>query len=108
MSRSARIALGAIAAVTTFVTVGAAPALFHATAPPAGVTGGFGETTCASCHIGNDVNAFGGSVRVEGLPSAFEAGREYVLTVDLRADETAVAGFQLAARFAEGGSRGRW
>lgn len=70
--------------------------------PPAGFTGGFGEETCVSCHTGNDINAFGGSVSLEGLPETYEAGREYVLTVRLEADETVTAGFQMAARFSEG------
>lgn len=46
-------------------------------------------------------------MEIVGLPAAYVAGRQYVLTVDLRADETAVAGFQFAARFAEGALRGR-
>lgn len=71
------------------------------------MTGGFGEPTCGFCHIGSDLNAYGGRVSVEGLPSSYEAGREYVLTVDLRADETAVAGFQFAVRYHEGQARGR-
>lgn len=87
--------------------MGAVPAFFHATAPPAAVTGGFGEATCAFCHIGSDVNAFGGHVRLEGLPQSYQPGDEYVFTVDLRADETAIAGFQLAVRYASGASRGR-
>ena len=113
--RLVRRASGAASVVTIWVAVGAAPpsfhlaepAPFHAATPPAGATGGFGEPSCAFCHIGSDVNAFGGSVRVEGLPAAYELGREYILTVDLRADETVMAGFQLAARFQEGVTRGR-
>lgn len=111
-SSALRAASGAAALVVVLATVAAAPSAFHATAPPAAVTGGFGEATCASCHIGNDLNAFGGRVAVEGLPTTegrpgtYEAGGEYVLTIDLRADETSVAGFQLAARFTEGRHRG--
>ena len=97
--------LGAVAAVAALATMAAAP--FHATTPPAAMTGGFGEQSCAFCHIGNDVNASGGSVRLEGVPSVWEPGREYVITVDLRADETAIAGFQVAARYLEGAARGR-
>lgn len=99
-------ALGAFTVVAAVATTAAAPAIFHATSPPAGVTGGFGEPSCVVCHIGNDVNAFGGRVEIVGLPSAYDAGREYVLTVDLRADETAVAGFQFSARFAGGAAKG--
>lgn len=71
--------------------------------PPAGYTGGFGEETCASCHTGSEVNAFGGSVTLEGLTGTYEAGREYVLTVKLEAEGTVTGGFQMAARF-EGGA----
>jgi hypothetical protein len=81
--------------------------LRSAAEPPAGFTGGFGEPTCLHCHIGNEINAFGGSVRVEGLPSRYVAGEEYVLTVRLRAEDTDVAGFQLTARFSDGASAGR-
>lgn len=99
-----------LAAVVVALLVASAAALsagaFHAEAPPAGVTGGFGEATCATCHIGSDLNAYGGRVRLEGLPDTYEPGREYVLTVDLAAEETTVAGFELAARFAEGSRRG--
>lgn len=84
----------------------AASGPFHAQAPPAAVTGGFGEPTCVACHIGNDVNAYDGRVRIEGLPGGYVPGEEYVLTIELSADGTSVAGFQLAARFAEGASAG--
>jgi hypothetical protein len=86
--------------------VAAAPSPPHAKGPPAGFTGGFGEGTCAFCHIGNDVNAYDGYVRLEGLPETYEPGRAYVLTVELSAEETSVAGFELAARFADGSERG--
>lgn len=85
----------------------ASPAGFMAEAPPAGFTGGFGEGSCVFCHTGNDVNAFGGEVRVEGLPQSYGPGEEYLLTVVLRADETSVAGFQLAARFVDGPRKGQ-
>lgn len=91
-------------AALTLVCVGAvswAPAL-HRLGPPPGHTGGFGEPTCAICHIGDDVNAFGGSTRLEGLPPAWEPGAFYVLRVVLEADETVLAGFQLAARHGDG------
>ena len=78
----------------------------HMTGPPAGHTGGFGEPTCVTCHIGNEVNAFGGTVRLVGLPDAYDPGASYVLTIVLRAEETAAAGFQMAARFEEGPRRG--
>ena len=75
--------------------------------PPLGYTGGFGEPTCLQCHIGNDANAFGGRVTLEGLPERFQPGERYVLTALLRAEETTVAGYQLTARYAEGPDAGR-
>jgi hypothetical protein len=74
--------------------------------PPLGHTGGFGEPSCVVCHLGSEVNAFGGRVSVEGLPAAYRPGTDYALTVVLAADETAVAGFQLTSRYAGGGARG--
>ena len=75
--------------------------------PPSGFTGGFGEPTCLECHIGNDLNAFGGRVSLAGLPDAYESGAEYPLTVILEAEETVSAGFQLTARYTGGASRGK-
>jgi len=71
--------------------------------PPAGFSGGFGEPSCVHCHIGNDVNAFGGRVALEGLPAMYEPGHEYVLSVRLEAEETTLAGFQLTARHSADG-----
>lgn len=79
----------------------------HLTGPPPGHTGGFGEPTCLECHTGSPLNAFGGSIRIEGLPDVLEAGGAYLLAVTLRADETSAAGFQLAARFSEGEAAGQ-
>ena len=77
-----------------------------AASPPAGFTGGFGEASCLFCHTGNEVNAYGGEVRIAGLPEAYAPGEAYVLTVILEADETSTAGFQLTARFPGGDRRG--
>lgn len=74
----------------------------HDVGPPPGVTGGFGEPTCLNCHTGEPLNAYGGSVKVEGLPDRFEPGRAYPLTVVLSAEGTVLAGFQLTARYADG------
>jgi len=83
-----------------------APAVRTAEGPPAGFSGGFGEPTCVACHTGNDLNAFGGRVTIEGLPAAYVPGRAYPLTVVLEAEETEVAGFQITARFAGGARAG--
>lgn len=44
---------------------------------------------------------------LRGLPAAWVPGTEYVLTVILEAEETSVAGFELASRFADGANRAR-
>lgn len=75
--------------------------------PPAGFTGGFGEPSCVACHTGSEINAFGGRVTLEGLPRRWRPGEPYTLTVVLEAEGTEVAGFQLAARYADGARRGR-
>lgn len=104
-SRAAAAAF--LAALLGLSGAAAAASAVHDTGPPPGHTGGFGEPSCHVCHIGSDVNAFGGSVRIEGLPEAYAPGETYVLTVVLRADETVSAGFQLSARYADGPGRGR-
>lgn len=96
-----------LAAALVFAGAAAAvPVSPTAEGPPPGFTGGFGEPTCVACHIGNDVNAFGGRVTVVGLPATYEPGRDYVLTVRLEAEGTEVAGFMASSRYAEGSSRG--
>ena len=98
----------ALITVAALALAGAAavPRPPSAAEPPAGFTGGFGEPTCLHCHIGNEVNAFGGSIRLEGLPATYVPGEAYVVTVRLQADETAVAGFQLTARVSTGPAAG--
>ena len=97
-----RLAALAAALVVILGAAASVPPSRTVEGPPLGFTGGFGEPTCVECHIGNEPNAFGGRVAVEGLPEAFEAGTEYVLTVVLEAEETEVAGFELSARYAGG------
>ncbi len=91
---------GAVVAASGSRSGGLHPA--NPEAPPAGRTGGFGEPTCTECHIGNDVNAFGGRVRIEGVGDRYAPGESHVLTVVMDADETVLAGFQLSARFQSG------
>jgi hypothetical protein len=81
-----------------------APAFPHA--PPPAHTGGFGEPTCHACHFGSEPDAPGGFARLEGLPGIVSAGATLELTVVVGDAEMAVAGFQLAARFADGRQAG--
>jgi hypothetical protein len=83
----------------------AALALFK-TGPPPGHTGGFGEPTCRACHSDAGLNEPGGELTIAGVPTAYEPGRTYELEVVLRRASMLRAGFQLAARVAEGAEAG--
>lgn len=74
--------------------------------PPPAHTGGFGEPTCRHCHSDADLNEPGGTLAVDGVPTSYEPGRDYELVVTLRRAGMLRAGFQLAARFAEGAAAG--
>jgi hypothetical protein len=75
-------------------------------APPPGHTGGFGEPTCHTCHVDNELNegwnTEEAALVLDGLPGSFVPGRTYRLTVRLRNPVMRRAGFQLAARYATG------
>jgi len=73
------------------------------TGPPPGHTGGFGEPTCQACHSDAGLNEPGGELAITGAPAGYEPGRTYGLEVVLRRARMLRAGFQLSARFADGG-----
>jgi hypothetical protein len=77
------------------------------TGPPPAHTGGFGEPTCRACHSDAGLNEPGGTLTVSGEPATYEPGKTYELEVVLRRNGMLRAGFQLAARFADGASTGR-
>jgi len=87
------------------VSLAAVP-LFKAGPPPAH-TGGFGEPTCRACHSDAGLNEPGGELAITGAPAGYEPGRTYRLEVVLRRGGMLRAGFQLAARFADGAAAGR-
>lgn len=73
---------------------------------PLGLTGGFGEGTCATCHFGADLDAPGGTFAVDGVPERYTPGAEYALRVRIARPGMAAAGFQLSARYADGPAAG--
>jgi hypothetical protein len=73
--------------------------------PPARVTGGFGEDSCAACHFPYGDAPPAGRLEVSGFPDCYRAGERYELTVALEDDAMEVAGFQLAVRLARDTSR---
>lgn len=94
-----------IAAVVLLLGAAAVP-VTQRSDPPLGYTGGGGEASCVACHGGNEVNDFGGRLDLDGLPDRYTPGEKYILTVTLLAEETSIAGFQLAARLANGNQAG--
>lgn len=71
--------------------------------PPPGFSGGFGEESCHACHFSEEVNASGGTLKIEGVPDRYVAGERYPIIVSLTRPGMAMAGFQLSARFTDDG-----
>ena len=99
------LALPVFLGTVLVATLGGAPG--YPEGPPAAHTGGFGEPTCHRCHFDQPMNAPGGSLTLMGVPEVYTAGARYVLTIELARPEMQRGGFQLAARFANGGSVAR-
>jgi hypothetical protein len=77
----------------------------YAEGAPAGFSGGFNEDSYHACHFHEQLNAGGGHLTIEGVPASFDAGQRYTLTVTLARAGMKRAGFQLAARFKDGGAQ---
>lgn len=75
--------------------------------PPPGRTGGFGEPTCRECHFAGATEDPSATVGLRGVPERWEPGSEYSLEVVLAKPGLGAGGFQLTARYAGGGARGR-
>ena len=75
--------------------------------PYPNVTGGFGEQTCHLCHLDNPINAKGGAVTLDGIPTSFTPGQTYPITVTISRQGLRRGGFEIAARFAGGRKKGR-
>jgi hypothetical protein len=96
--RAARVAVLAAALLAPPALL----ALHFRDGPPARVTGGPGEESCAACHTGNAVNAAGGELTIEGFPERYTPGKQYSLELVLSRPQLAAAGFQLAIRHRQG------
>lgn len=79
------------------------PAPAYADGAPPGFSGGFGELSCHACHFQAEPNAPPGRVSIDGVPQIFAPGQQYSLTVTLARPGMRAGGFQLTARFADGG-----
>lgn len=77
----------------------------YAEGAPPGFSGGFKEDSCQACHFHEELNAAPGRVTIAGVPATYAAGERYTLTVTLTKPAMKMAGFQLAARFTDGGAQ---
>lgn len=78
----------------------------HVDGPPLAHSGGFGEPTCRSCHFDRPLNEAGGSLMLKGLPERWVIGEKVALDIVVTRPGLARAGFQLSARFSDGGRAG--
>jgi hypothetical protein len=77
----------------------------YADGAPPGFSGGFKEDSCHACHFHEEPNAVPGRVALDGVPATYAPGERYTVTVTLTRPGMKLAGFQLAARFKDGGAQ---
>jgi hypothetical protein len=77
----------------------------YAEGAPPGFSGGFKEESCHACHFDEPLNSGPGRVTIDGVPATFAAGQRYSLTVTLKQTGMKSGGFQIAARFKDGGAQ---
>jgi hypothetical protein len=77
----------------------------YAEGAPAGFSGGFGEQSCHACHFHGELNSGPGRVTIAGVPPRLVSGERYELTVTLTRPGLTLGGFQLTARFKDGGAQ---
>lgn len=75
--------------------------------PPPGHTGAPGQPDCTICHFGNDANAEGGSVKLDGVPATYLDGQQYAISVTLEHNVLPIGGFQLAIQDIAGNPAGK-
>jgi len=105
--RALAIATGAIAVLVPILLIGAASASTGAyrDAPPPGFSSGFGEPSCHACHFSREPNEAPGRLALRGVPERYTPGTTYLITIILTRPGMAIAGFQLTARFSDGGQQ---
>lgn len=96
--------LRGVAGLVCLVSVGASPygPLTHLAGPPPAHTGGFGEPTCHTCHIGSVLNDVRASLEIAGLEDRYEPGAAHRVTITVRGEGMGSAGFQAAFRIRRG------
>ena len=97
--------MSALAAIALATSVRLIASHAYAEGAPPGFSGGFKEDSCHACHFHAEPNSAAGRVTIEGLPATFTPGQRYTLTITLTRAGMKRAGFQLAARFKDGGAQ---
>jgi hypothetical protein len=86
-------------------TIRLKPDSTYADGAPPGFSGGFGEASCDACHFEAAVNTPPGRVTLTGVPERYVPGQSYPITITLSRPGMMIGGFQLAARFENGGAQ---
>jgi hypothetical protein len=73
--------------------------------PPLSHTGDFGQPTCMECHLGNSLNAPGGSLSISGVPANYSPGQTYPIQVTVSRSGQQRWGFELATRVVPSGQQ---
>ena len=76
--------------------------------PDTKLTGAVGESTCLQCHTSHKLNegrSLGGSFEIMGIPEKYEAGKAYILTIQISHPKQSRWGFELSARSADHGAQ---
>lgn len=75
------------------------PPLPYKDGAPSGMTGGFGDKTCHSCHFDQIVNHPDGLLEISGVPEVYQPDSTYLITIRVARPNPGKAGFALTARF---------
>jgi hypothetical protein len=101
-------AISRVAVLGAGILVSCAAIFGYRDGPPTGMTGGFDDNSCITCHTGNPLNSPGGSLRISGLPANYDLGKAYRVRVIVTRPDVTVAGFEIVARTKEREAVGTW
>ena len=96
---------GGITLLTTLLVAASPPYAAYRDGPPPGFSGGFGEPSCDACHFSEPLNDPAGYLEIAVPGESYVGGRSYPISISLGRPKLAAGGFQLTARFAEGGGQ---
>jgi hypothetical protein len=77
----------------------------YSAGPLPGLTGALGESNCQQCHLGNSLNASGGSLSINNVPQNYAPGQTYQIQVVIARSGQQRWGFELAARATSNGQQ---